>query len=71
METRGRQLTVRRAIHAAGGLRLSKEDVSIRLVRPASGGVPEQVLTIDMNDSATDYTIKSADRLIVARSKRP
>lgn len=70
METRGRQLTVRGAIHAAGGLRLSKEDVGIRPVRPASG-VPEQVLSIDMNDAATDYTIKPADRLIVARSKRP
>jgi hypothetical protein len=50
---------------------LEKEDLSIRLVRPASGGVPEQVLSLDMNDSATDYTIKPADRLIVARSKRP
>jgi hypothetical protein len=71
METLGRYLTVRGAIKAAGGLRLSEEDINIRLVRPASGGVPEQVLSIDMNDASTDYTIKPADRLIIAKSKRP
>jgi hypothetical protein len=69
METLGRQLTVRGAIKSAGGLRLSEEDVNIRLVRPASGGVLEQVLSIDMNDPSTDYTIKPGDRLIVAKSK--
>jgi protein involved in polysaccharide export with SLBB domain len=65
METLGRQLTVRGAIKAAGGLRLSEEQVNIRLVRPASGGASEQVLSVDMNNASTDYTMKPGDRLIV------
>jgi protein involved in polysaccharide export with SLBB domain len=71
METLGRQLTVWGAIKAAGGLRLSKEPVNIRLIRPASVDVPEQVLSIDMSDPSTDYAIKPGDRLIVAKSKGP
>jgi hypothetical protein len=69
METHGRQLTVRGAIKAAGGLRSNDGQSIIRLVRPASVGVPEQVLSIELNDPATDYAIKPGDRLIVAKSK--
>ena len=68
METLGRQLTVRGAIKAAGGLRSSEGPITIRLVRPASVGVPEQVFSIDLNDPSTDYAIKSGDRLIVAKA---
>jgi protein involved in polysaccharide export with SLBB domain len=65
METLGRGLTVRGAIQAAGGLRSSDGQTTIRLVRPASVGVPEQVFSIDLNDLSTDYAIKPGDRLIV------
>jgi protein involved in polysaccharide export with SLBB domain len=69
METLGRQLTVRGAIKAAGGLRSSDRQIAIRLVRPASVRTPEQVFSIDLNDPSTDYAIKPGDRLIVTRSK--
>jgi hypothetical protein len=68
METLGRQLTVRGAIKAAGGLRSSEGPITIRLVRPASVGVPEQVLSIDLDNPSTDHAIKPGDRLIVAKS---
>jgi hypothetical protein len=68
METLGRQLTVRGAIKAAGGLRSSDWQITVRLVRPASVGAPEQVFSIDLNDPSTDYAIKPGDRLIVTRS---
>ena len=68
MSTLGRQLTVRAAIKAAGGLRSNVGQITIRLVRPASVGVPEQVFRIDPNDPSSDYAIKPGDRLIVAKS---
>ena len=68
METLGRQLTVRGAIKAAGGLTSSDGQTNIRLVRPATVSVPEQVFAIDLNDPSTDYAIKPGDRLIVTRS---
>ena len=68
METLGRQLTVRGAIKAAGGLRRNGGQITIRLIRPASVGVLQQVLSIDLNDPSTDYAIKPGDRLIVAKS---
>jgi protein involved in polysaccharide export with SLBB domain len=68
METFGRRLTVRGAIKAAGGLRSNVGQITIRLVRPASVGVPEQVFSIDPNDPSSDYAIKPGDRLIVAKS---
>jgi hypothetical protein len=69
MYTLGRQLTVRGAIKAAGGLRSSDGQITIRLVRPASVGVPERAFSIDLNDPSTDYAIKPGDRLIVTRSE--
>jgi hypothetical protein len=48
-----------------------KRRLILRLVRPASVGVPERVFSIDLNDPSTDYAIKPGDRLIVKTSKRP
>jgi hypothetical protein len=50
-------------------LRSNETLVDIRLVRPASGGVLEQVLPVDLNDPSTNYTLKPGDRLVVSRSQ--
>jgi protein involved in polysaccharide export with SLBB domain len=65
IETLGRRVTVRAAINEAGGLKPVAELLNIRLVRPHSGGVPEEVLSVDLNDPTTDYTMKPGDRLVV------
>jgi hypothetical protein len=43
IETLGRRVTVRAALNEAGGLKSVAEPLNIRLVRPHSGGVPEDV----------------------------
>jgi hypothetical protein len=46
----------------------ARGQITIRVVRPASVGVPEQVFAIDLHDPSIDYATKPGDRLIVTRS---
>jgi protein involved in polysaccharide export with SLBB domain len=67
--------TVLDAIHFAGGFLPSAEPKDIRLVRPARGGKPAKVFTVDYDairdkgDVTSNYQIFPGDRLIVGRNE--
>jgi hypothetical protein len=46
----------------------SEGQITIRLVRRASVGIPEQVFSIDLHDPSIGFATKPGDRLIVTRS---